>query len=53
MWHDFCPDPTVLAAFASVVGVVTSLTANWEEIAASLQDAFWVQPSFLLIGIRR
>jgi hypothetical protein len=53
MWHDFCPDPTVLAAFASVVGVMTALTGNWEEIAASLQDVFWVQPSFLLIGIRR
>ena len=53
MWHDFCPDPTVLAAFTSVVGVVTALTGNWEEIAASLQDVFWVQPSFLLIGVRR
>ncbi|HET9193175.1 MAG TPA: class I SAM-dependent methyltransferase [Vicinamibacterales bacterium] len=53
MWHDFCPDPTVVGAFASVVGVMTALTGNWEEIAASLHDVFWVQPSFLLIGVRR
>ena len=53
MWHDFCPDPTVLSAFASVVGVMSALTAHWGEIASSLQDVFWVQPSFLLIGIRR
>ena len=53
MWHDFCPDPTVLGAFASVVGVMTALTGNWKEIAASLQDVFWVQPSFLLVGVRR
>jgi len=53
MWHDFCPDPTVLSAFASVVGVMTALTGNWEEIASSLQDVFWVQPSFLLVGVRR
>jgi predicted O-methyltransferase YrrM len=53
MWHDFCPDPTVLAAFASVVGVMTALTGNWEEVAASMQDVFWVQPSFLLVGVRR
>lgn len=53
MWHDFCPDPAVLNTFASVVGVLTALTEHWEEVAASLQDVFWVQPSFLLIGIRR
>lgn len=53
MWHDFCPDPAVLTAFASVVGVISALTAHWGEIASSLQDVFWVQPSFLLIGIRR
>jgi hypothetical protein len=53
MWHDFCPDPAVLGAFASVVGVLTALTEHWEEVASALQDVFWVQPSFLLIGIRR
>lgn len=53
MWHDFCPDPAVFDAFTSVVGVVTALTEHWDEIASSLQDVFWVQPSFLLIGIRK
>ena len=53
MWHDFCPDPAVLGAFASVAGVMTALIGNWEEVAASLQDVFWVQPSFLLVGVRR
>jgi hypothetical protein len=53
LWHDFCPDPTVFGAFQATVGVMTALTEHWEEIASSLQDVFWVQPSFLLVGVRR
>ena len=53
MWHDFCPDPAVFGVFASVVGVITGLMEHWDEFAPELQDVFWVQPSFLLIGVRR
>jgi predicted O-methyltransferase YrrM len=53
MWHDFCPDPAVFDVYSSVVGVITALTEHWPEIAGSLQDAFWVQPSFLMVGVRR
>ena len=53
MWHDFCPDPAVSAAFSSVTGVITGLSENWTQIAPFLRDVFWVQPSFLLIGVRR
>lgn len=53
MWHDFCPDPSVFDAFGAVAGVMTGLIDHWEEIAGALRDVFWVQPSFLLIGIRK
>jgi len=53
MWHDFCPDPLLFDAFPSVVGVITALTEHWDEVSLGLRDAFWVQPSFLLIGVRR
>ena len=53
MWHDFCPDPAVSAAFSSVTGVIAALAGNWPQIAPFLRDVFWVQPSFLLVGVRR
>jgi hypothetical protein len=53
MWHDFCPDPAVFDVCTSVIGVITALTGHWAEIAPCLRDVFWVQPSFLLVGIRR
>ncbi len=52
MWHDFCPDPAVFAIFPSVVGVMTAVTEHWIEISTALRDAFWIRPSFLLVGIR-
>ena len=52
MWHDFCPDPAVFSHVPSVAGVIAGLMRNWTDIAPKLQDVFWVQPSFLLVGIR-
>ena len=52
LWHVFCPDPSVFRVMPSVVGVVGGLTGHWGEFADQLSDAFWVQPSFLLVAIR-
>ena len=52
MWHDFCPDPAVFDACPSVIGVISSLTSHWPELASKLRDVFWVRPSFLLVGVR-
>jgi predicted O-methyltransferase YrrM len=52
LWHDFCPDPSVFEEMSSVIGVVGGLTRHWAEISSELQDVFWIQPSFLLVGIR-
>jgi predicted O-methyltransferase YrrM len=52
LWHDFCPDPSVFRSMPSVVGVVGGLSRHWAEIAAQLHQAFWIRPSFLLVGVR-
>jgi Methyltransferase domain len=52
LWHDFCPDPSVFGTMTSVIGVVEGLTREWPAIAGQIQDAFWIQPSFLLAAIR-
>jgi hypothetical protein len=51
LWHDFCPDPSVFPVMPAVVGVVGGLSRHWPEIAGQLRHAFWVRPSFLLVGI--
>jgi hypothetical protein len=53
LWHDFCPDPSVFGPMSSVVGVVAALTRAWPDVASQLRDAFWIQPSFLLVGVRK
>ena len=53
LWHDFCPDPSVFNQMSSVVGVVGGLMRGWPDLVGELRDVFWVQPSFLLVGIRR
>jgi methyltransferase family protein len=52
VWHDFCPDPSVFETMSSVTGVIAALTEAWPELAGTLKDAFWIQPSFLLLGVR-
>jgi hypothetical protein len=36
----------------AVAGVVDSLTRDWDELSRELRDAFWIQPSFLLVAVR-
>jgi predicted O-methyltransferase YrrM len=52
MWHDFCPDPSLFEESAAVSGVVTGVAREWERISHALRDAFWIQPSLLLVGVR-
>jgi hypothetical protein len=51
LWHDFCPDPAVFSAQPAVTGVIGGLLDEWPAIRASLQDVFWIRPSFLLVGV--
>ena len=53
IWRDFCPDPALFETFGSVEATVRGVLGSWKEMSASLADAFWIRPSFLLAGIRR
>ena len=53
MWHDFCPLPEVANACSSTRGVVGYISENREQLGRFFERLFWVQPSWLLIGIRR
>jgi hypothetical protein len=52
MWHDFCPLPEVTTACGSTRDVVGFISANRANLARSFEKLFWVQPSWLLFGIR-
>jgi len=53
IWHDFCPLPEVTSACASTRDVVGFISTNAEDLAQSFETLFWVQPSWLLFGVRR
>jgi hypothetical protein len=53
VWRDFCPDPALFDSFDSVAAVVGSVLRDRARLSASVQDAFWIRPSFLLTAIRR
>ena len=53
IWRDFCPDPALFNTVDSIDAVVRSVLGNWRDLNASLADAFWIRPSFLLAAVRR
>jgi predicted O-methyltransferase YrrM len=52
IWHDYCPLPEVTRVCGSTRDVVGFIAESYEEIALSFDRLFWVQPSWLLFGIR-
>jgi len=52
IWHDFCPDPDVLARCGSTKGVMSYVTEHTEQLARYFRKLFWVSPSWLLFGVR-
>lgn len=53
MWHDFCPLPEVRAAFSTPHGVYEGLVANQKLLEESFSELIWVNPSWLLLGVRK
>jgi hypothetical protein len=53
MWHDFCPDRSVIEQLESPRGVLRAVLKNWHEIDKSLSDIFWIKPSWILLGVKR
>ncbi len=52
MWHDFCPHDEVRSRCESTRGVHAFITSHLAELAPSFERLFWIDPSWLLVGVR-
>ncbi len=53
MWHDFCPTEEVYDKCSSTRGVLHSIQKDWQWIDSQMKDIFWMNPSWILIGIKK
>ncbi|MEX2287791.1 MAG: class I SAM-dependent methyltransferase [Planctomycetaceae bacterium] len=52
LWHDFCLDRAVRTEFPWVEQLVTAIEGNLSWLRPQLKDLFWVDPSWMLIGVK-
>jgi predicted O-methyltransferase YrrM len=53
LWHDFCPLSEVINKFDSVRGVTTGIESILPEILPQMSTLVWIDPSWLLLGIKK
>lgn len=53
MWHDFCPVPEIRSQFESVKGVTAGIEQLLPELKQQLKNINWINPSWILIGIKK
>lgn len=52
LWHDYCPDPLAQDTCSSIRGVVDAISRLAPTIRLHCRDWFWIQPSWILLGVR-
>lgn len=52
LWHDYCPEPIVQTTCPSTVGVAAAIGELRPILDQTLGDLFWINPSWILVGIR-
>ncbi len=53
IWHDFCPEPTILAKSEAGRGVVRAMVDHYDRWKPRFDRMFWVRPSWLFVGIKK
>jgi predicted O-methyltransferase YrrM len=53
IWHDFCMNQEIYQNFKASHDVMDCLHENWDYISSNMHDIFWIEPSFILVGIRK
>ena len=53
LWHDFCPDQDVHARCPCVRGVMQGVASCWPWLQSQCRELFWINPSWLLVGVKR
>ncbi|MDP8207391.1 MAG: class I SAM-dependent methyltransferase [Candidatus Electryonea clarkiae] len=50
LWHDFCPE--MYGQWEACTGVLDAISSIWDELRVEMKKIFWIQPSFILAGIK-
>ena len=53
MWHDFCPQMEVYDHCPSTRGVMSAIKTDWDWLCTQMTDLFWINPSWILLGVKR
>lgn len=53
LWHDFCPVPHIRDQFDSVRGVTAAIDHILPELRSQLSQLCWIDPSWILLGIKK
>jgi predicted O-methyltransferase YrrM len=53
VWHDFCPLPEIRSEFETVRGVTAGVESMLPELQAQLKTLCWINPSWILLGIKK
>jgi predicted O-methyltransferase YrrM len=52
LWHDYCLDDEAVDKCSSVQGVVEAVHAMHDELRLHMRDLFWINPSWILVGVK-
>ena len=52
MWHDFCRRPDAHKASPTSASVTNLLRGEWAHVSKYFDQLFWIEPSWLLVGVR-
>ena len=52
IWHDFCPDPETIRRNEAPRGVISAIINNFSKLDQNFSKMFWIQPSWMLAGIK-
>lgn len=50
MWHDFCPP--VFEQYEVTRGVIEAISQEWQWIFPQMSHIFWINPSWILLGVK-
>lgn len=53
LWHDYCPDEAVKNKYPHVVSVIEGVESVSEELNQQNVSLYWIDPSWLLLGIKK
>lgn len=53
LWHDFCPDDAIATQSAATAGVLRGVFNLLPELKGQLSSLFWIEPSFILAGLKK